>query len=74
MHMSPALNGSSPIWRFEHRNAIKILNRTIFDFDMGQPHMVTCSLASHTLHREEGAGNAATDELSPRNAITEQCH
>ena len=34
--------------------------------------MVVSSLASHTLHREEGSGHVAADELLPRNVIIEQ--
>ena len=37
--MSPALNGSSAIWRFKHSNAIEIHDRITFDFYMGLPHM-----------------------------------
>ena len=44
--MSPALNGSSAIWRFEHSDAIEICNRIIFDFYTGLPHMVVIGLIS----------------------------
>ena len=37
--MSPALNGSSVLQRFEHSNAIKIRNGIMFDFYPGLPHM-----------------------------------
>ena len=32
MHMSPALNGSSVVWRFERSNAIEICDGIIFNF------------------------------------------
>ena len=35
--MSPALNGSSAIRRFEHSEAIEIRNRITFDFYTGLP-------------------------------------
>ena len=31
------------------------------------------SLASHTLHREEGLGHAVAGELLPKNVIIKQC-
>ena len=37
--MSPALNGSSAIRRFERSDAIEIRNRITFDFYTGLPHM-----------------------------------
>ena len=37
--MSPALNGSSALQRFEHSNAIEIRNGIMFDFYLGLPHM-----------------------------------
>ena len=37
--MSPALNGSSAIRRFEHSDAIEIRNGITFDFYMGLPHI-----------------------------------
>ena len=44
--MSPALNGSSALQRFERNNAIEIRNGIMFDFYPGLPHMhiawVTC--------------------------------
>ena len=43
--MSPALNRSSAIWRFEYSNAIKICSGIIFDFYMGLSHVcqyLTC--------------------------------
>ena len=40
MHMSPALNQSSALERFECGNAIKICNGIMFDFYPGLPHMV----------------------------------
>ena len=36
--MSPALNGSSGLERFECSNAIEIRNRIMFDFYPGLPH------------------------------------
>ena len=51
-HMSPALNGSSALERFEHSNAIKIRNGIMFNFYPGLPHIhvvnierCTCVLA-----------------------------
>ena len=41
-HMSPALNGSSAIRRFEHSDAIEIRNGIIFDFYTGLSHMAFC--------------------------------
>ena len=54
--MSPALNGSSAIQRFEYGNAIKIRDGKTFDFYMGLPHVINpcivCSthglIAQHT--------------------------
>ena len=39
VRLSPALNGSSEIRRFERSDAIKIRNGIIFDFYMGLPHI-----------------------------------
>ena len=41
--MSPALNRSSAIWRFEGSDAIKICDGITFDFYMGLPHIVQAS-------------------------------
>ena len=38
-HMSPALNRSSAIWRFEHSNAIEIHDGITFDFYTGLLYM-----------------------------------
>ena len=38
--MSPTLNGSSAIRRFEGSDAIKICDGITFDFYTGLPHMV----------------------------------
>ena len=38
--MSPALNGSSALQRFEHSNAIEIRNGIMFDFYPGLPHLM----------------------------------
>ena len=38
--MSPALNGSSAIQRFERSNAIEICNGITFDFYTGLPHII----------------------------------
>ena len=38
--MSPALNGSSALQRFERSNAIEIRNGIMFDFYPGLPHML----------------------------------
>ena len=43
--MSPALNGSSAIRRFEGSDAIEIRNGITFDFYTGLPHML------HTVYR-----------------------
>ena len=37
--MSPALNGSSVLERFECSNVIEIRNRIMFDFCPGLPHI-----------------------------------
>ena len=37
--MSPALNGSTALQRFEHSNAVEIRNGIMFDFYPGLPHM-----------------------------------
>ena len=37
--MSPALNGSLAIWRFEGSDAIEIRDRITFDFYTGLPHI-----------------------------------
>ena len=37
--MSPPLNGSSALQRFERSNAIEIRNGIMFDFYPGLPHM-----------------------------------
>ena len=37
--MSPALNGSSTLERFEHSNVSEIRNRIMFNFYPGLPHM-----------------------------------
>ena len=44
--MSPALNGSSPIRRFEGSDAIEIRNGIIFDFYTELPHMYGYHLTS----------------------------
>ena len=47
-HMSPALNGSSAIWRFKHSNAIEILVRKgiTFDFYSHTLHLRTCNMTN----------------------------
>ena len=40
-HMSPALNESSAVWRFEHGDVIKICSRIIFKFYMGLSRMLS---------------------------------
>ena len=40
-HMSPALNESLAVWRFEHGDVIKICGRIIFKFYMGLSHMLS---------------------------------
>ena len=44
MHLSPALNRSSVIRRFEVSDAIEIRDGIAFDFYMGLPHMVTMAV------------------------------
>ena len=39
VRMSPALNRSSALWRFERSNAIEICNEIMFSFYPGLPHM-----------------------------------
>ena len=50
-HMSPTLNGSSAIRRFERSYAIEIRNGITFDFYTGLPHIAFCALPiNHSLH------------------------
>ena len=37
--MSPALNGSTALQRFERGNVVKIRNGIMFDFNLGLPHV-----------------------------------
>ena len=37
--MSPALNGSTALQRFERGNTVKICNGIMFDFYPGRPHL-----------------------------------
>ena len=37
--MSPTLNGSTVLQRFERGNAVEIRNGIMFDFYLGLPHM-----------------------------------
>ena len=47
--MSPALNGSSTLERFERSDASEIRNRIMFDFYPGLPHVYHLIIAkSHT--------------------------
>ena len=39
VHMSPALNGSSAIVRFECGNTIEIRNEMMFNFYLGLPQL-----------------------------------
>ena len=39
-YMSPTLNGSLAVRHLEHGDAIKIRDRTIFDFYMGLSHVL----------------------------------
>ena len=39
-HMSPTLNGSSVLQRFQRGNALEIPNGIVFDFYPGLPHVV----------------------------------
>ena len=45
--MSPALNGSSVLRRFERSNAIEICDGITFDFYMGLPHLSRTLIISH---------------------------
>ena len=45
-HMSPALNGSSAIRRFEGSDAIEIRNGITFDFYTGLPHIHVVKIQS----------------------------
>ena len=38
--MSPALSGSSAIWRFEGNNAVEIRDGITFEFYTGLPHII----------------------------------
>ena len=51
--MSPALNGSTALQRFEHNNAVDIRNGIMFDFYPGLPHVYTIhsSIAVGSLER-----------------------
>ena len=44
--MSPALNGSSVIWRFEGSDAIEIRDEITFDFYTGLPHIASDEIVS----------------------------
>ena len=48
--MSPALNGSYALQRFECSNAIEIRNEIMFDFYPGLPHIVHLSLITAYLY------------------------
>ena len=43
--MSPTLNESSAIWRYEHSDAIETRNRITFNFYTGLPHL--CKSLTH---------------------------
>ena len=45
--MSPALNGSSAIQRFEYSNAIELRDGITFDFYMGLSHILTMANVSY---------------------------
>ena len=47
--MSPALNGSSVVWYFEHDSASEIHDGIIFDFYMGS---ATIDLGSNNVNRQ----------------------
>ena len=51
--MSPALNNSSALERFECRNAIEIRNGIMFDFYPGLPHMLYLSLLSQAVSSQD---------------------
>ena len=42
--MSPTLNGSSALQRFERSNTVEISNGIMFDFYPGLPQLLTCEL------------------------------
>ena len=50
--MSPALNGSSVIWHFKHRNAIEIRDEPSINIYTGLPHIqVPLYLAAVAIQR-----------------------
>ena len=64
--MSPALNGSTALQRFERSNASEIRNGIMFDFYPGLPYMVY-SKQSQVVDNIR-SGNAHT--VNPRRPIT----
>ena len=48
--MSPALNGSSTLERFERSNTSEIRNAIMFDFYPGLPHMYFLCVETVSLH------------------------
>ena len=44
VHMTPTLNESSALERFERSNAIAVWNRIMFDFYPGLPHINLTSM------------------------------
>ena len=48
--MSPTLNRSTALQRFEHGNAVEICNRIMFDFYPGLPHMQCAHYPEHLEH------------------------
>ena len=61
--MSPALNGSSAIWRFEGSDAIEIRNEITFDFYTGLPdvHFTYKSIFAIEIHAVNILNKAHTE-------------
>ena len=58
--MSPALNGSSTLERFERSNVSKIRNGIMFDFYPGLPHTYNHGFAFATFNDVTSWGGATT--------------
>ena len=55
--MSPALNGSSAIQRYEHSDTIEIRDRIAFDFYTGMPHIACGGPTGHMSYVLTRIGN-----------------
>ena len=54
MRMSPALNRSSVLKRFERGNKVELCNGIMFDFYLGLPHIVFEMIElQNSCHKEE---------------------